>query len=299
MDDMSLPLPEVALFRDATETLFALAEGRRATDPQAPPAPPRHFVRNADEAHRIALEGPSPIVGMSLDDLLACRDMDHPAAPTLVGFFAVHRGFLSLMAAPDITRLEDLRGRRVAVDTDTGYASALFEILRRAGLERERDYDVVYAGATDVRFQKLSAGAFEATLLGTPFTRFAELRGFRPLCSVIEALGGYQAIVLCARRSWLEAHRSQARAVTQCLTETLQWARSDANEARRDALLRALLPGCPDAVQQSIAVDLFGPHSAFLPDGVLQPSDVAVVLSLYNASRGAALDEREMQAAWA
>lgn len=299
MDGMPLNLPEVALFRDATETLFALAEGRRATDPQAPPVPPRHFVRDADEAHRIALEGPAPIVGMSLDDLLACRGMDHPSAQTLVGFFAVHRGFLHLMAAPDITSLEDLRGKRIAVDTDTGYARALFEILRRAGLERPRDYDVVHAGATDVRFQKLSAGAFDATLLGTPFTRLAELRGFRPLCSVIEALGGYQAIVLCARRSWLEAHRAQARAVTQCLTETLQWARSDANRARRGTLLREVLPGCPDAVQQLIVEDLFGASSAFVSDGLLQPSDVAVVLSLYNASQGTALDDRDVRAAWA
>lgn len=292
-------LPTIALFRDATELLFALAEGRRAGEPDAPPVPPRHFVADADEAHRIALEGPAPIVGMSLDDLMDCARMAHPAAGELRAFAAVHRGFLTLMAAPGITRLSDLKGRRVAVDTDTGYASALFEILAREGLARGRDYDVVYAGATNLRFQKLVDGAFDATLLGAPFTRLAAARGFVPLCSVIDALGGYQAIVLVAHRSWLAAHGAQARAVAESLSVTLAWARDPANQRRRDALLGDLLPGCPAPVRAAVAEDLFGPGSDFLCTPRPTAEDVTVVLDLFNAGRGTALGPADVDALWA
>jgi hypothetical protein len=44
------PAAELALFCDATEVLFSLADQRRAADPTAPWVPRRWFVSNADEA---------------------------------------------------------------------------------------------------------------------------------------------------------------------------------------------------------------------------------------------------------
>ncbi len=263
------PTPGLALFRDATETLFSLAERRGIV------APARHFVADADEAHRLALDGPLPIVGMSLDDLLECSQMDHPAAGSLVAFHGVHRGFLQLMARPGIASIADLRGKRVAVDTDSGYARALYDILTRRGL---RDaVEIVYAGATNLRYEKLVAGQFDATLLGAPFTRLAQRLGYVSLGSIIDALGGYQAIVLVAQADWLAAHPAEAAAVTDCLDQTIAW--GQANPAEAAALLG-------DA---EIAADLFGPSGEFLPDGRVAPADAGVVVDLFNASTGRAV----------
>ncbi|WP_164738570.1 ABC transporter substrate-binding protein [Aquabacter cavernae] len=292
------PLPEIALFRDATESLFAVADLRRVADPSAPPVPPRHFVKDADEAHSLALGGPIPVVGMSLDDLFDCRRMDHPGARDLVAFSAVHRGFLQLMATSGITTIADLKGKRVAVDTDTGYASALFEILRRHDLLRGRDYEVVYAGATNLRYAKLLDGAFDATLLGAPFTRMAQAKGFRSLGSVIDALGGYQAIVLCARTPWLDANPAAARAMADCLTGTLAFTRTPQGAPAIDAYLAALLPDGPAELRAGIGADLFGPKSEFLADGRPHARDVEVVIELFNASRGTKLTPAEAAAAW-
>jgi ABC-type amino acid transport substrate-binding protein len=283
--------PEVALFRDATEVLFAVAERRRAADPGAPWVPRRHFVKDADEAHRIAFEGPNPIVGMSLDDLLDCSRSSHPNSGQLRAFTGVHRGFLSLMAAPEIRSVGDLKGKRVAVDTDTGYASALFEILRRKGLERSRDFEVVYAGATNRRYEKLLRGEFDATLLGAPFTRLAMRQGYRSLGTVIEALGGYQAVVLVARRPWLAANKDLAQAVASCLSETFRWACLPENRETVIAYVSEILGGLDRPAAQQVARDLFGPMSEFLPDGRMRPEDTAVVVDLFNASRGTALTQ--------
>ncbi len=256
----------LAMFRDATETLFALAAARGR------PVPSRHFVADADEAHALALDGPVPIVAMSLDDVLECRRMDHPAAGSLVAFHGVHRGFLQLVARPGIATIGDLRGRRVAVDTDSGYARALYAILTRHGIRDE--VEIVYAGATNLRYDKLVAGQFDATLLGAPFTLMARRQGHAVLGSVIGALGGYQAIVLAAQRDWLAAHPDTAAAVTDCLAETIAWGRADPDRA--GALLG-------DA---ELARVLFGPTGEFLADGRIDPADARVVVDLFNATTG-------------
>jgi hypothetical protein len=285
------PAAEVALFRDATEVLFGVAERRRALDPGAPWVPRRHFVKDADEAHRIAFEGPNPIVGMSLDDLIECSRSSHQNAGQLVTFAGVHRGFLHLMAAPEIKSVSDLKGKRIAVDTDTGYASALFEILRRNGLERGRDFEVVYAGATNLRYEKLLRGEFDATLLGAPFTRLAMRQGYHSLGTVIDALGGYQAVVLVARRPWLAENEQMASAVASCISETIKWASLPENREKVEAYVGEILGGLEGPAAKQVTQDMLGPASEFLPDGRLRDGDTLVVIDLFNASRGTAITQ--------
>jgi hypothetical protein len=285
----SLPAVEIAMFNDATEVLFGVGDRRRAADAAAPRVPARQFVKNADEAHRIALDGPNPIVGMSLDDLIDCSRSPHPNADQLVAIAAVHRGFLSLVARPGIGAITELKGKRVAVDTDTGYASALYEILRRNGIDRHRDLDIVYAGATNLRYEKLLRGEFDATLLGAPFTRMAMAQHFSSLATVIGVLGGYQAVVLVAQRRWLAENGATAKTVVTCLRQTLDWTAAPANRATLEGYVGDILPSLKGSLLSQVTDDLFGANSEFLRDGRMHAHDTNVVLALYNASRGAAL----------
>ncbi len=283
------PTTDIAMFRDAAETLFAVADLRRAADATAPWVPTRAFVKDADEAHRFAFEGPAPVIGMSLDDLIDCARSGRPNAEELVTFAGVHRGFLHLMAKPGITGIADLKGRRIAVDTDTGYASALFEILHRHGLERGRDYEVVYAGATNLRYEKLLRGEFDATLLGAPFARLAMRQGYPSLGTVIGALGGYQAVVLVAHRSWLRANADTARRIAACLTQTLAWTSAPENRAALEAYMGKIFADQDAATVRDLSEDMFGPPSEFLRDARMAPKDVQVVIDLFNASRKASV----------
>jgi ABC-type nitrate/sulfonate/bicarbonate transport system substrate-binding protein len=277
---------EIALFQDSTETVLALAERRHATDASAPEPPARHFVADADEAHRRCLEGTSPVVGMSLDDVIACAASDHPNAGQVAFFAAVHRGFLHLIAQPAIGKVMDLRGKRVAVDTDTGYAAALYQVLARNGLDRKRDVQVIYAGATNLRYEKLLAGEFDATLLGSPFTVLARRRGFHSLARPIDVLGGYQAVVLAALKPWLAANAAAARRLVDLLRTTIAWASEPANRPAVESMLAEMLAprNASDAAAEVVG-ELFGPASEFRPDGTVRAEDAAVVLGLYNDSR--------------
>lgn len=287
--DMTETGMSLALFRDATATLLSVAEQLHAADPTRPAVPPVYFVKNADEAHTLALNGPNPIVGMSLDDVLACSQMAQPSARQMAIIWGVHRGFLQLIARPGITGIADLKGKRVAVDTDTGYASALYEILRRNGIDRRHDLEIVYAGATDLRYAKLLKGEFDASLLGAPFTRLATRQNFVSLGSVIGMLGGYQAVVLVAQRSWLAAHAGEARALTEFIARTLEWTRQPENQVALIAMVRKSLPQLDENAAAQITADLFGRASEFLPDGRMHAKDIAIVVDLYNQSRTASL----------
>jgi len=287
---VSATVVEVALFLDATETAFCIGDQLHCTDASFPAPPRRHFVANADEAHERILSGRNAIVAMSLDDVISLANSDDPSASELVVISGVHRGFLQLIGQPSVADLDNLRDRKVAVDTDTGYASALFEILRRVGLQRDRDYEVIDAGATNRRFEKLLAGEFDATLLGAPFTDLATQQGYRSLGSVREILGGYQGVVLVGRSSWLTNHHREATQVLDSLLSAERWARDPANRERVVEHVRTCVPAVSSDVQaRQVAETLFGPASDYLADGRIADADVDVVVDLYNQSRGACI----------
>lgn len=282
--------PPVALFKDAAETVFQLADLRHAADPTNPAPPLRHFVANADEAHQDLLQGRYPVVAMSLDDVISLSQSNDPNASQVVFFGAVHRGFLQLMARPEINSIADLRGKTVAVDTTTGYAAGLFAILRENGLEPGRDVNIVFAGATNVRYEKLVAGQFDATLLGTPFTVLAKQQGFHSLARPIDLLGGYQGVVFATLRPWLATHAELARRLVNNFNSTVQWAELPSNRPAVVSLISQTLASQNAAsAAPAVAEELFGPASEFNPAGQINAADVAVVIELYNASRGGAL----------
>ena len=268
----------VALFFDATETAYRVADHLYRKDPAAYPQPPtREFVTDADDAHERLLSGANPIVGMSLDDvapslfLLFSSSSSSSSAPAaaarrrrspvhLVVIANAHPGFLQLITEPQIVDVGQLRSQKVAVDTDTGYASALFDILQRSGLQRDADYTVMYAGATNVRVHQLLHGDFQATLLGAPFTDLALSKGYRSQGSVREELGGYQGVVLVAKQSWLTGHAQAARKAVASLVGAEQWAMKPVNRDEVLAVVAQAVPGLVDPTAvEAVTETLFGP----------------------------------------
>jgi len=95
-----------------------------------------------------------------------------------------------LYAQPEIKRVQDLKGKRIAI---SGFASstdkAAREAIKPAGLEALRDVTLIAMGDTSVRFQSLLSGATEAAILTPPYTVMAEQRGMRNLVWLGDILG--------------------------------------------------------------------------------------------------------------
>jgi ABC-type nitrate/sulfonate/bicarbonate transport system substrate-binding protein len=206
---------------------------------------------------------------------------------------AVDRGGrLSLVGAPGIGRPSDLAGRRFAVDVPTsGFAFVGFALLRRAGLEAGRDYEVVTAGATPRRRQLLADGAFEATLLNAGHEARAVRAGASVLGVVSDVVRPYLGTVIATR----------ADVDTPALGALLAaWDDAEsavlAPERRADVL--ALLGAQPDTdagIAEHMYATLLDPLHGICAGGTVEPDAFEAVLRL-RAEQGGFEQEHDLAA---
>jgi ABC-type nitrate/sulfonate/bicarbonate transport system substrate-binding protein len=206
---------------------------------------------------------------------------------------AVDRGSrLSLVAGPGIEQATDLTGRRFAVDVPTsGFAYVGFALLRRAGLEPGRDYEVVTAGATPRRRKLLTEGQFEATLLNAGHEARAVRAGAHVLGVVSDVVEPYLGSVLATRAG-----------VDTAAVRALLGAWDDAERAvaapghREDVL--ALLAAQPDT-DRDIAEQMYGtlldPVHGICAGGDVDPAALEAVLRL-RADQGGFEQEHDLAA---
>ena len=203
---------------------------------------------------------------------------------------AVDRGGrLSLVGGPGVDSVEALAGRRFAVDVPTsGFAFVGFALLRRAGLEAGRDYEVVTAGATPRRRQLLAAGEFEATLLNAGHEARAVRAGAHVLGVVSDVVRPYLGTVLATR--------------TDIDTPALLAAWDDAERAvlapENRADVTALLATQPDTdagIAAQMYETLLDPLHGLCAGGEVEPAAVEAVLRL-RADQGGFEGEHDLAA---
>jgi ABC-type nitrate/sulfonate/bicarbonate transport system substrate-binding protein len=150
---------------------------------------------------------------------------------------------LSLVGQRGIATVESLRGARLAVDApDSGFALALYKILRQHGMEAGVDYTVVSAGATPLRWTGLQAGDFEATVLNSDSLARAESAGFPVLAALADVASPYAGAVGIARESWLRANSDVAVRVIRAMYRANRWVQDPSNHAAAVGLIVASDP---------------------------------------------------------
>ena len=206
---------------------------------------------------------------------------------------AVDRGGrLSLVGGAGIDTIQALAGRRFAVDVPTsGFAFVGFELLRRAGLEAGRDFEVITAGATPRRRQLLADGAFEATLLNAGHEARAVRAGAHVLGVVSDVVRPYLGTVLATR----------AGVDTPALRALLSaWDEAEAAvlapENRDDVLaLLARQPDTDDEIAAQMYETLLDPLHGICAGGEIDPAAFEAVLRL-RAGQGSFEQEHDLAA---
>jgi ABC-type nitrate/sulfonate/bicarbonate transport system substrate-binding protein len=151
----------------------------------------------------------------------------------LVAVMGGNNGFNSLMAAPGVKDVADLRGRRVAVDAaTTGYAFVLYDILRRNGLNAG-DYVVERAGGASRRWEALREGKQDGTLLSLPWDIIASKNGFKRLATSSD-VGRFQGSAGIVQRKWAAANEAKLVGFIRGYIAGLDWISDPAN--REEAL---------------------------------------------------------------
>lgn len=185
---------------------------------------------------------------------------------------------LSLLGAPGVRELEDLRGGIVGVDVPhSGFAFALYELLASHGLHRNADYDVVALGATPQRAVALRAGRCHATLLNGGLVLTAQQDGLANLGRVTDVVRPYLGTVLAASGRWLDEHPELVRQFTdawQHAVTQLLGAGEEINPLLADVF------GLPPAQLPAIRDVLHDPGEGLVPDGEVDPAALANVALL-------------------
>ncbi len=168
-------------------------------------------VRSSPAQFRTLLAGGFDLVLTSPDNVVAYRLSEHNPLGVRADvrmLLGIDRGMgLSIMTTARIETVEDIRGRTVAVDVpQSGFALAMFGVLARHGLQRDRDYSVVSLGSTPGRADALIAGECDVTLLNAGHDVRAELAGCRRLIRITDVLSPYIGTVLAATGPWLADH---------------------------------------------------------------------------------------------
>lgn len=206
---------------------------------------------------------------------------------------------LSVMAAPSVTDLRQLRGGVVGVDVpQSGFALALFGVLEAAGLVAGRDFTVAELGATPRRRAALAGGACDATLLNAGHDIAAEMDGCRRLAAVTDRYHPYLGAVLAATGPWLAAHQEDGRRFVAAWREAVGRVLDPRHDAEVIAAAGETL-GVPDAAAARFVAVLRSERDGLVPDGRVDPAALATVLALrgVDPAGGELLVDRRLVAA--
>jgi len=94
-----------------------------------------------------------------------------------------------LVTSPNIKRVEDLKGKKFGISSfgGTPHSEAIM-ILRKYGLNPEKDVIFLQIGGSSSRYAALDSGSIDAAMLVPPFNKLAQKRGFHEVLSFNEIM---------------------------------------------------------------------------------------------------------------
>ena len=186
---------------------------------------------SSTEQMRGLIQGRWQIASTAFDNVLAWSERE---GPEVVAIAKASEGVnLPMHVRPEIQTWDDLRGKALAVDAvDTAYGLVLRRILQEHGLELDRDYTFVPAGATGYRFESMEKGETYAGILTPPWNARAEEAGMRLFARHDEVVPDYPGGTYAVSRPWGEENRGVVVGFLRALAAAMRWA---ADPGRRKA----------------------------------------------------------------
>jgi ABC-type nitrate/sulfonate/bicarbonate transport system substrate-binding protein len=203
------------------------------------------FAREGLDVQLIAIDPvaivPS-LIGGSVDIALAPATqliigIDKGASVVAVGAGADRMPY-HLMVPGSIKTVKDLAGKHVAaVSPIELYTLVIKQILRKGGLDPDKDVDFVYGGGQNQRFAAVDGGAVQAGLFAAPQdTKLAE-RGFHALAFTPDYYRFLQLSITAVRRDWAKQNPAALRGYLRAMADASTWLNQPQNRAAAIAIL--------------------------------------------------------------
>src|SRR5450631_838531 len=162
----------------------------------------------------------------SLDGLINLINAGQPVRGFYAGFF---QSDFAWLAQPKIKQWKDLKGSTAGVSTFGSLTDQLTRyMLKRNGLEPEKDVQLVQVGTTASSLQALKAGRLALGILSPPFKWMAQEAGFTQLGTQMDIAPQWPKHAFLAKRKFIDDNPNTLRAFLRAHVAALALARTEA-----------------------------------------------------------------------
>ncbi len=158
-----------------------------------------------------------------------------------------------LMVKPEIRKIEDLKGKKIGISSLGSAGDLLFGyVLRKNGIDTNRDVFWLAVGNTGERLQALLNGAVDAADLTYPADAQAERRGFRPLLDARKEIV-YPTASVVTRRKTIREERDTVMRVVRSYVEGIAYLKQNKDFAQK-VLAKYFRTNDPEYLEGSYAI---------------------------------------------
>ena len=138
----------------------------------------------------------------------------------------------SIIANAKFKSLEQLKGSKLAVSSlQAGSTQVLKYILKQRGLVYPRDYNLIRAGGTTLRWAALQTQQVDGAILAEPVSAIAVEKGFAKLGDAYKLVPGYQLAGVFIRERWAAKNRDLTWRFLRAFHNALKWLHDNRAEA--------------------------------------------------------------------
>ena len=221
-------------------------------------APEVIFFSNGPTALQALAAGELDIVLTSAPNVVNPRlaGMDTVMILSLIPTFTDH-----IVAVPTIPSTEQLKGKIGGVNRQGSISEmGLRLVLRRLGIDPEKDTKIVSAGGNPDRLAALSKGIVHYTTLSEPFVREAEKMGFRDLLDMASLSIPLHWNGVVTRESIIKARRPMVAKVARAITEAIYYLKTD-KEGTKAIITKILKITDPEGLERT-----YKTYAAIVPE---------------------------------
>jgi len=161
----------------------------------------------------------------SLDGLINLINAGQPVRGFYAGFY---QSDFAWLAQPKIKQWKDLKGGTAGVSTYGSLTDQLTRyVLRRNGLEPEKDVQIVQVGTTASMLQALKAGRLSLGILSPPFKWMAQEAGFTWLGTQMDIAPQWPKHAYLAKAKFIDENPNTLRAFLRAHVAALALARAE------------------------------------------------------------------------
>ena len=241
-----------------------------------------NIVTDSPTLLRNLVSGKYDLILNNADNVIAWAEGqgDDPQKNDFIIFLGGSRGVnQKLIVAPGINDYSDLKGKIFAVDAPTtGYAIVGVYILKKHGLELNKDYTFKAFGNTAARADALSRGDASGAMMSLADDEI-EKRGFKVLAKSEDYVQHYARGLGATRRKWANENEDLLVRFTRAMIRATDWVSDPKN---KEEVIAILLPENRNnkARAEAMYVEGLSPRFGFTHRGQIDIDGIRSVIQL-------------------